>query len=170
MKTLILFAFSLLFSVFAQAQNIEALNCETKDGCAIIADSLLKGAKRPFKLLKTDSITRSQRDYIELIYVENTSNEVPLKIRLLFRVKFIEANPALEIEGKPLYELYLMQGKFLDIFPAWKKYIDPDADIEKTSDFGGKKEFRKADARASILHRYTIEEDQYGDWTILKTW
>ena len=168
MKKTLLFLFILLLSISVQAQNIEALNCEKEEDCVAIADSLLKSAKRPFKLLRTDSVTYSSRNYIKLIYTESSDSKEPLKMAILFRVKQIGANKALEIKGKTLYEFYSMQGKYLDIFPAWKKYINPDADIEKTSDFGGKKEFRKDSG--SIEHRYTIEEDQYGDWIILKTW
>lgn len=37
----------------------------------------------------------------------------------------------LEIEGTPTYEIVLIQGAYLDLFPMWKGWIDPDADLRK---------------------------------------
>lgn len=159
-----------LISISTQAQNLDALQCDTEEQCAVIADSLLKDARSTYKLLNKRTRVSSGRTYIELVYVEDVESETPPKMKIIFQLKKIGGNAALEIEGTPLYVFNSFHGKYLDIFPTWIKYINPSANLEKVSKSGDKKEFREADARASLLHRYTIKKDQYDNWSIEKTW
>jgi len=42
------------------------------------------------------------------------------------------ANKDLEIDGEPFYCVVKIIGKFLDIFPVWKKYFSPNSTQEET--------------------------------------
>lgn len=77
----------------------------------------------------------------------------------------IGANPSMEIEGTPSYKLYSVYGKYLDIFPIWKKYIDPTADIEFVSKNGTKnKRFEPL-----AFYRLSADDTNKGYWALKGT-
>ena len=100
-----------------------------------LADSIALNAKRIYKF---------SREYM----VVDSSNKVAINV---YRIKYLKVddstdslmfiyvkkirgeNPALEIKGTPYFEFNNVQGKYLDLFPFWKKFIDVNSDIVKSS-------------------------------------
>lgn len=163
MKRTILTLFSLLICLFVQAQDWTYFNCSTEKESQTIADSLLKESKRQYKFV----ISYKFQDKYILDY-EHKTEKTPLKIKFVFRVSKVGANPDLEIEGKTVYTLRSIYGKYLELFPIWKKYINPEADMETLpkEPMGGNKQFQTGDKK----HVYTFRSDDKdnGYWTFLK--
>lgn len=66
-------------------------------------------------------------------------------------------NKDLEIKGTKKWSISTIYGKYLRIFPIWKKYADPSADAEKLS----KKGFM-------ILNKYSINRiNDQGIWRLI---
>ncbi|OBS13407.1 hypothetical protein ATE49_13260 [Elizabethkingia miricola] len=66
-------------------------------------------------------------------------------------------NKDLEIKGVKTWNIRTLYGKYLSLFPLWKKYIDPNADAEKISN----KEY------AIIRTKYSISKIKDGFWRLL---
>lgn len=159
MKRTTLVLFSLLVCLFVQAQDYTNFNCSTEKESRTITDSLLKESKRQYKLV--DSL-KYQNNYI--LDYEYKTETAPLKIRFAFSVYKVGANPDLEIEGKIVYTLKSIYGKYLDIFPIWKKYINPEADMETLSKkFGGDKKQIPIGDKTKV---YTFRSDDNGYWIL----
>lgn len=76
-------------------------------------------------VLTSDEI-RDQRYYEYSQYIGG-------KKYIVMSVDYVEgrmgANADLEIKGIPYYEFTQVTGAFLDIFPIWKKFFNPNADM-----------------------------------------
>lgn len=130
MKKITLLLFGLFALITAQAQDLSVLTCSTQEECIIIMDSLLKDAKRAYEFVEFRNPGNENRYYFSFIEANPTDTDNPTKAIAVFAKYMRGANPALEIEGTPVYEINAIRGKFLDLFPIWKKYVDPEADAE----------------------------------------
>lgn len=93
-----------------------------------IADTVAKGYRLPYKWYKTDSLRDSE---IVMVCYKNQNNPDD-KMQVVFS-RFMEgANKELEIPGTPAYYLKFFNGKFLDLFPFYKRFV-PAATAEQTS-------------------------------------
>ena len=109
-------------SLLLQAQSLDSFVAKDGQSAKKIADSLALIAKRPFQYVSEYGDKGNVLYNWVVLYNEvgNKNNE----LSVWFRVKWIGANPSLEIKGTPEYVLDHVKGKFLDVFPFWKKYID----------------------------------------------
>lgn len=57
-------------------------------------------------------------------------------LKVHFKTTMVGSNPDLEIEGVKKYMFNMYEGKFLDLFPFWQKYIDPKAVAEQIAEKG----------------------------------
>lgn len=149
-----------------KAQNIGYLSCYTSSECITVSDSLLSNSKRIYQLSDTLTSKRDGREYYRLSYVDI---EHKRKLQITFRAYIKGGNPDLEIAGRKIYTLYAINGAYLDIFPIWQKYIDPTANIDElTKKYdGARAEFRTDNDL--IKYRFSKDNDDTGNWTLLKT-
>lgn len=99
--------------------------------CLALVDSLMKVVKHEYR---PDSLRfpETARKYINYWFIEkNPTTEEPRMLSIAFRYYMQGEDLTLEIEGTPTYEIVLIQGAYLDLFPMWKGWIDPDADLHK---------------------------------------
>ncbi len=121
----------------AQATGIsESSNLVIKDDeekVREISDYLANNAKRNYDFKSAD-YSRASKNYYIVSYTESGIPEKELtdkeKINMQFHVYYEGENTALEVKGTPIFTFKHVKGRYLDIFPFWKKYIDPNADAE----------------------------------------
>lgn len=159
MKKIILFVIA-LFAIFtAQAQNNRSVFvCGTPQACASSMDTLLQGAKRVYKLLNSYEHD-NRRQILEYETPKANNNDIPIKMRVVFLKRTIGANPALEQSGQIVYELQSISGKYLDIFPIWKQYIDNTANMEAIAE-RGYSDRSKFDNGGGAGEEYRLTEDK----------
>lgn len=80
---------------------------------------------------------------------------------ITFDIKYKGANKDLEIEGAKVYSFKKVSGKYLDLFPFWKKEFNPDADVEKTLNDYNSREVVDKNTKA----KFKLEEFG-GSWRI----
>ena len=68
-----------------------------------------------------------------------------------FNIELSGQNDDLEIKGTTQYSFYkIYTRKFLDLFPFWQKFVNPKADANKITEFGGSDEATINDAKYAI--------------------
>jgi hypothetical protein len=139
---------------FTNAQNVDFLKKANKcdiDFARQFSDSIAKNCKTKFVFLdKTESEWGKS---VTMVYVpENTSKEDIESTKAYMsrseRIQFFECenclcvyfrtknegeNKDLEIAGVKKYSFFGVNGKFLDLFPFWKKNIEPMATTDKVT-------------------------------------
>ena len=93
------------------------------------ADSIALNAKRHYTFSDEGFIGKST--IYRLQYVNAADKTDTLKVA--FSKNTIGANKALEISGTTEYSFYIALGKYSDLFPFWKKFIDKNADTAECS-------------------------------------
>lgn len=95
------------------------------DDMRILSEALISASKRSF----TYDTTVVSNKYSYTIRYKDRENE---KYRLEFRFQIVYKgeNKDLEIAGVPEYRFSNVSGKYLDLFPFWKSYINPEEDKE----------------------------------------
>ncbi len=112
-----------------------------------LSDSLALNAKRDFVFVKQGRSV-NDKNYYAVVY--NDKEDENNRMTVAFRVSMIGANQALEIEGTPEYEFEFVYGKFLDLFPFWKKFIDESANAEQICT-GAKKAEMKINGKTHVM-------------------
>lgn len=157
-----------LSSLCAQAQDRGIFTCSSTEGCVTAIDSLLCDASRKYTLCKS-FVYRDNKYVFDYKGVKPGSSD-STKLRIVFIKRAKGANPALEIEGVPVYELQTIDGKYIDIFPVWKKYVDPSADIEAVAvrKYCDRKKFDNPDGSGE---EYKFKEDTQdkSNWQLLRS-
>lgn len=129
MKKTVFLLFGLLALLTVKAQERSIFTCHSPEACVASVDSLLHGAKRAYKLAKSYSYDNQSKYILEYRgAAEGSPDSVDLRVVFIKRTK--GANPAAEIAGVAVYELSAINGKYLDLFPIWKAYIDTAANNE----------------------------------------
>ena len=113
-------------SMLAAAQSADKFVFSSVDSVKAFSDSLALNAKRKFKF-ENASMSNITNAYVVSYYeISNTDSKYYLMVK--FGKYNVGENKAMEIEGKPEYIFSFVEGRFLDLFPFWKKYFDPNAD------------------------------------------
>lgn len=124
----------------------------------ILADSITSSSKRRFKFVGYKITDKPESkltfSYISDEKVDNNKNEdlirMYTKLKLMDPVQKVEyigmrvvfdiymkgSNEDLEIKGTPQYTFHNVEGKFLDLFPFWQKFIKADAKATDLSNVG----------------------------------
>ncbi|MDV3675116.1 hypothetical protein CMU30_02220 [Elizabethkingia anophelis] len=86
------------------------------------------------------------------------------QLLIVYQTSMSGANINLEIKGTKQWNIRSISGKYLMIFPIWKKYMDRDADLEKTANtkqvkkLVGNYEWSLSDYGSNI---WVIKSDKY---------
>lgn len=130
MKNIIVL-FILMLPIIGFSQEPCLFICKSESEMRQAADAIALKAKSNFVFR---DITRSPRAEAKVsVRYWDTANVERRKMSVVFEEYMIGKNEDLEIPGTPVYYLYSVSGKYLDLFPTWKAYIDPTAELEKTS-------------------------------------
>ncbi|MEL3904419.1 MAG: hypothetical protein P1P63_04840 [Treponemataceae bacterium] len=121
-----------------------------------LADSITAYAKRVYDF-KSEGVSKRDRNYYTVNYTNAADPDEPFGVA--FRIKMVGSNQALEIEGTPQYTFALVYGRFLDLFPFWKRFIDPNASAGPIT--------QQREAKAAIQGLdYVFRESGGLDWEI----
>ena len=168
MKKIVFFLLSLCVAYVANAQDFMALKAEyqTKEECIRLADSLLKLSKRTFALKDSEQTPQMPKFILDYRATDAPEGEV-IKLSVFFNILQKGANPSLEQKGTTVYTLATIYGKYLDIVPIWKTYIDLDADIVKIAESGRMciKRLRTDDG-AEVSFRLYPDQNREGIWIL----
>ncbi len=128
---------TILFLALAFICNAQSLkfSFENINDVRQTTDSIVSGAKRTFKFL---SISRERRRIEKTSFIVKyvNANDSTDIIPVLIRTAKIGENKDLEIKGTVQYSVKFTQGRFLDLFPFWKKFINKNADEHKIVEIG----------------------------------
>jgi len=122
-----------------------------------VSDSIALNAKRSFKYEK-ETISKNNINYYLVKYTNSMDAEYPMVV--IFDIKMVGSNADLEIVGKPEYSFYKVSGKFLDLFPFWVKFMNPNAKAIEISQ-------KKEDKCTINGETYYIKEDS-SEWQIIR--
>ena len=139
----VFFAFSAL-AINAQVKFISSGLIDVRQ----LADSIALNAKREFVFEKEGKALNSHNHYV-VLYSEKGNDENRMVVA--FWIKMVGWNEALEIEGTPEYRFERVSGKFLDLFPFWKRHINPDADAEMITTSNREKDEVKIEGSRFVL-------------------
>lgn len=138
----------LLLPIFAFSQT----NFKKMDSIQFVqtVDQLVKDTGKNFVF---DSLgeTNSTGNFYK--YIDDKKNT----LLITFNTYFDGRNTDLEINGVKKWEIRTVYGKYLALFPIWKKYFQPEANIEEIT----KKGFTYGKNRKNYFNK---EDDQV--WSI----
>lgn len=138
----------LLLPIFAFSQN----NFRKLDSLAFknTVEQLVKDTGRNYQL-----VTDRTDDDIDNLKYENTQDKTD--VLLIKYGSYMDGeNKDLEKKGIKKWTISAIYGKYLAVFPIWKKYADPNADVEALSRKGFK-----------MLTNFNITKyDDQGFWRI----
>lgn len=129
--------------------------------CVTFCDSLVKMGPRVYHRQGARAVP-----YVPDSFVVDYMTTDSMELHLVFRSRVVNANAALEIAGDSLYRLKFIRGKFLDLFPVWKEYINGNAVREAIASNGGETIHTE-----EPFGRFTFEEERFykGYWKIDST-
>ena len=172
MKKIYLFLFFLItlvgnaqdFTTFQKLRNL------SKDEAVDFANKISGNIRKHF--VYGDSRETERALIVSLINIDADKEKVlarpydyPDDIVDVYFTKFHDGeNKSLEIEGTTKYKFYKVKMKYLDLFPTWKEFFQPNADLEKTVD-----NFQMRDARIKenkLDWLYKFNELDKGIWEI----
>lgn len=137
MKRLSLFAVVFLISIYVTAQKTEWLFGVNKDSAIILAKDIIGNFKGGFVYDTSDVKKLQNSNYFRVKFKSDSLGavgDIDWQRTITFQIFNEGENKALEIDGTPMYNIRItIRGKFLELFPFWKKYIDMNADMVETS-------------------------------------
>lgn len=135
----------LMFSMFSQAQDlkyIKSLDSLNNQTARFFADQVVLDSKTKFEFLRIDETTNNPENYHEVVYipVDALNKEKKAKpfvicdecIKVKFYIYSAGENKELEKKGIRALRFDEVSGRYLDLFPVWKKIFKPNVDLEKT--------------------------------------
>ena len=152
MKTKLLSLF-LVLTFTCSAQTVKFITDNLND-VRQTADSIALNAKRTYRFSSEGKIKDSYIYRIRYVNVSDTTDILPV----FFHISMKGSNAALEISGTPEYFFHTTFGKFLDLFPFWKKFIQPESDKVAAS-----KQMNEATINGK---RFYLRESPGHDWEI----
>lgn len=164
MKKLLFTLFLVIFSGLCLAQN-SVWKCHSPEECVKLVDSLMRVVKHEYQ---PDSLRFPEFDrkrYAYWLIEKKSTAEEPRRLSITFKYYMEGEDQTLEIEGTPTYRIASIQGAYLDLFPMWKAWINPDADLHKIASdrsvvgYIGPKE---------MFDRYIFEKMNDRRWRIYK--
>ncbi len=167
-KHLLLIVFA-LFCFQVKAQIYERITTTDEQAAKTLSETMLQNASREYGFVESYLGQNSRTLIID--FAETVDEGQPArKLRVTFQIYMVGANPAMEIEGTPLYQLNSIDGAYLDVFPIWKEYFNSEAEAEplsqKTS--GESKHFEKPDGSKAI-YKFAPNKQVSGNWTLKRT-
>lgn len=139
--------------------------CHSPEECVTLVDSLIKVVKHEYQ---PDSLRFPELDrkrYAYWFIEKDSTAEEPRRLSITFRYYMEGEDQTLEIEGTPTYRIAYIQGAYLDLFPMWKGWINPDADLHKIASDGSVVGFI---GPKDQFDRYIFEKMSDRRWRIYK--
>lgn len=143
MKKLILFI-ALLIVSFVQAQDYAYLiylnKIATNKEAIKIAEDIASIQTKKVRLLSAQEFTEDRQLLVRFVPEEMTNEQYDALdqyeqsdfLTVTFRIDYLGENKDLERQGVKTYKLKHLKGTYLQIFPFWKKYYYPEAELEPT--------------------------------------
>lgn len=146
MKKIILFVFTLLtFNSFSQ--DSDYLN-KLKEGVQTEAEvieltkPITELSKKPLRFFKAKDFTNEHYFIVQYVPEELSDEDISKDLEnirdqfLIFQFRYMNVgeNVNLEVPGVKKYFFYDVRGKYLSLFPFWKKYFNQDSDMIKLSE------------------------------------
>ena len=125
-----LFCFTiLLYALVSKAQVSVPLRTAKISDVLATVDSAAQNAKNEYTLTKLD--TAQGKLHGDMYFVLTDKNNAEKKLILRFLKSKEGRNADIGIAGTTYYYLLTVNGGFLDVFPFWKKFVQPDANMDK---------------------------------------
>lgn len=165
----LLFTATLLIGLLASAQDyatIGLLKSTDFDSSLKMANDMKSMAKNGYHLYKYKEFEKE--GFLKIVYApEGVTNEQLESTKdyskcliVVYQIYFEGANADLNKPGTKKYKFTTLQGKYLDLFPVWKSWFVPGADLEKTAN-------KKYDEFSEIDKKIQFNFQKNGnDWTI----
>lgn len=147
-----------------------------ESGAREFAENVAANGKTKWEFLKVKENIK-QRGYIviyidasateEIKVIARTSNEYSGQkhLEVSFTVYYEGENLALEIAGIKKFKFNNVDGKYLDLFPVWKKIFKTDAELEKTVDDINSQELKNRPANINFKLKGTDDEWHITNWS-----
>jgi hypothetical protein len=141
MKKLLLLA-SLLTVSLVQAQNftyLASLNNIQTDAVALkIAQEIASLQPKSVRLLRSQEFSEERVLMVRFVPSELTNEQYDKLdqyaqaefLTVTFAIDYVGENKDLERQGVKTYRFKHLKGTYLQIFPVWKKYYHPEAELE----------------------------------------
>ncbi len=136
MKKLLLIFAIIVSGLISSAQTALKYTSSTTSELRPLADSIASNAKRTYTFSK-DGVHPDDDNYYYIQYI-NTSDDTD-KMNIIFRIRMVGVNDALELLGTPQYTFYRAYGRFLDLYGFYVKYINTSAVAETIIEKNGDK-------------------------------
>jgi hypothetical protein len=121
MKTLLFLLFPVLFYSQTSFRNLDSASFVSQ------IDAIIKTTGKDYKFIEKG--TEKSFDYL----VYNTENDTDDNLLITYYTYMEGDDKNLEIAGVKRWDFRSIRGKYRTLFPIWKKYVEPGADIEKLS-------------------------------------
>lgn len=115
-------------SLTGRAQDFKLFEGGDEAYARRLADSIALNAKRQFALREA-RYAKSDTSVYLFIYRDLGDTTGANLMKVVFSIKMIGANKDLEIRGTRTLLFDGVEGKYLDLFPAWKKFVNPSASL-----------------------------------------
>ncbi len=134
---------------FEYRQNILAVS--TADSIIMLANNMTSLAKRKFQYagFTKYSIEQDWCKYYSIVYTEGETKTIAFQVDV--RSIEVGGDRNLEISGTTYYMVSRMSGRYLDIFPIWQKYFEPNAEINEVLDHATNLEYRGLKFRDRVI-------------------
>lgn len=139
MKKLLLFIV-LCISYLSYSQDIpflQSLKSLSQAEALAFADSISSISKTKWEVYKIDETRKG--DYLLVYYVNSEASKEQRAepffqdfLKITFFIYHEGENKDLEIAGVKKFRFSNVSGRYLDLFPAWKKYFKPEIELEQT--------------------------------------
>lgn len=113
-------------------QDVSWLSVTNQHEIKKIGDSIVRYAKRQFVFIEVKE-SPPHSDYFVAIYEPQNDSVTNVKLRVVCRKYLKGQNLDLEKPGEPEFRFDFAVGPFLDLFPFWKRFINPAAVLEDIS-------------------------------------
>lgn len=169
-KLVLVFVLMLIASSIHSQTPALFFESAVQDTIGFRIDSLLKNSTRNYVFYGIREFSSKPR---KVLYCYKGANEEkPDSVKLIVKVKtiMVGANPDLEIEGTPHYEIEQVAGPLLDIMPFWN-IIDSRSPEQVSKEGEIQVKIPDPDPQRGNRH-YRIKRDNYskGIWLLTRTW
>jgi hypothetical protein len=167
----------LLLSMFVHAQDIEyvrSLDSLNNESARAFADQVILDSKTKFEFLRIDETTKNPENFHEVVYIPIDAVDKDRKkspfvicdecIKVKFYIYYAGENKDLEKKGVRALRFDEVSGRYLDLFPVWKRIFKPAAEVEKTlEDFRSQQLKQKS---PNIDYRFYKNSNIENNWYI----
>lgn len=137
----ILALFVLFISINSNAQKANWFFGLNQDSAVVLAKEIMKNfrGKYEYGTSKFTHPTNTTTYFLVKFRSDSLKATDGEFYNIIYQVFYEGENKALEIKGVPRFWLREFAAQFLDVFPFWKEYLNPKADMAALSEKGDDK-------------------------------